>query len=127
MERIQRLATRLVKGMRQLLYEGRLCRLNMFLLDRRRFRGDLILAYNIFHGRLDLPRAEFFEAPSDFVSILDFVWIPCSLPFFDSHAPSIFILHGLRRLTVPLYLNNRLDLINKKQTIIDKFSLLIAT
>ncbi len=34
-------------------------------LERRRRRGDLILAYTIFHGRLDLPRADFFEAPSE--------------------------------------------------------------
>ncbi len=65
MECIQRLATRIVKGMRELLYEGRLRRLNMFSLEYRRFRGNLILAYNIFHGRLDLPLTEFFEAPSD--------------------------------------------------------------
>ncbi len=65
MERIQRLATRMVKGMRELPYEDRLRRLNIFSFERRRLRGDLILAYNIFHGRLDLPRAEFFEAPSE--------------------------------------------------------------
>ncbi len=29
-------------------------------LERRRLRGELILAYNILHGRLDLPQAEFF-------------------------------------------------------------------
>ncbi len=33
-------------------------------ITRRRFRGDLILAYNIFHVRLDFPRAEFIEAPA---------------------------------------------------------------
>ncbi len=59
--RIQRLATRTVKGMRELPYEDRLRRLNISSLERRRVRGDLILAYNIFHGRLDLPPAEFFE------------------------------------------------------------------
>ncbi len=53
MERIQRLATRMVKGMRKLPYEDRLCRLNIFSLGRRRLRGDLILASNIFHGRFD--------------------------------------------------------------------------
>ncbi len=62
MERLQRLATRMVKGMRELPYEGRLRRLNLFSRERRRLRGDLILAYNIFHGRLDFPHAEFFEA-----------------------------------------------------------------
>ncbi len=33
--------------------------------DRGNYRGDLILAYNIFHGRLDFPHAEFFEAPAE--------------------------------------------------------------
>ncbi len=65
MERIQRLATRMVKGMRESPYEDRLRRLNIFSLERRRLRGGLILAYNIFHGRLYLPQAEFFEAPAD--------------------------------------------------------------
>ncbi len=55
MERIQRLATRMVKGMRELPYGERLLRLNLFSLERHRFRGDLIFAYNIVHGRLDFP------------------------------------------------------------------------
>ncbi len=63
--RTQRLITRMVKGMRELPYEDRLRRLNIFSLESRRLRGDLILAYKIFHGRLDLPRAESFEAPSE--------------------------------------------------------------
>ncbi len=65
MERIQRLATRMVKGMRELPYEERLRRLNIFSLERHRLRKDPIWAYNIFQGRLDLPQAEFFEAPAE--------------------------------------------------------------
>ncbi len=65
MERIHLLATRMGKGMRELPYEDRLRRLNIFSLERHRLRGDLILAYNIFHGRLDLPQVEFFEAPAE--------------------------------------------------------------
>ncbi len=59
------LATRIVKGMRELPYEDRPRRLNIFSLERRQLRGDLILAYNIYHGRLDLPQAEFLEAPAE--------------------------------------------------------------
>ncbi len=51
--------------MRELPYEDRLRRLNMSALERRRLRGDLILAYNISHGRLDLAQAEFVEAPTE--------------------------------------------------------------
>ncbi len=65
MQRIQRLATRLVKGMRELPYEDRLRRLNIVFLERHRLLGNLILAYNMFHGRLDMPWGEFFEAPSE--------------------------------------------------------------
>ncbi len=61
-ERLQRLATRMIKGMRELPYEDRLRRLNIFSLERRRLHGDLILAYNVFHCRLNLPQTEFFEA-----------------------------------------------------------------
>ncbi len=65
MERTQRQATRTVKGMRKLPYEDRLRRMNIFSLERRRLRGDLILVYRIFHGRIDLVHAEFFEASAD--------------------------------------------------------------
>ncbi len=58
MERIQRLAARIVKGMRGLPYEVWLRRLNIFSLERSRLCGALILAYNIFHRHLDLPQAD---------------------------------------------------------------------
>ncbi len=65
MERIQRLGILMVKDMREMSYEVRLRPLIIFSLERRRLRGDLILANNIFDGHLDLPQAEFFEAPSE--------------------------------------------------------------
>ncbi len=51
--------------MRELPYGDRLRGLDIFSFERRRLRRGLILAYNIFHGRLDLPQAEFFEASSE--------------------------------------------------------------
>ncbi len=65
MEKLQRLATRMVKSPRDLSYDDRLRRLNLFAIERRLLRGDLILAYNMFQGRLDMPLDEFFEAPSE--------------------------------------------------------------
>ncbi len=54
-ERIQRLATRLVTGMRHLPYEER--------LQRRRLRDDLITASKIFKGLLDIDPHLFFLPP----------------------------------------------------------------
>ncbi len=42
LEQIQRLATRLLKGVRWLTYEERLRRLGLHFLNMRRLRGDLI-------------------------------------------------------------------------------------
>ncbi len=50
----------MVKGLRDLPYEGRLRRLTLFSIERRLLRGDLILAYNMFQGRLDMPLEELF-------------------------------------------------------------------
>ncbi len=55
----------MVIGMRKLPYKERHRRLNLFSLERRCLREDLILVYNIFHGRLDFQHAEYFEAPAE--------------------------------------------------------------
>ncbi len=54
LELIQRLSTRLVTGMRHLPYEERLQRLGLHSLQRRRLRVDLITAFKIFKGLLDI-------------------------------------------------------------------------
>ncbi len=63
LERVQRLATRLVRRLRHVPYEGMLRQFNLFSLERRHLRVDLILAYTIFKGEVDLNPSEFFLRP----------------------------------------------------------------
>ncbi len=63
LKRDQRLASRLMRGLRHVPYEERLRPLNHFSLERRRLRADLSLAFNIFKGEVDLNPSEFFPRP----------------------------------------------------------------
>ncbi len=152
-ERIQCPATLMVKG----ITESPKVNPNIFSLKLRWLRGDLILAYNIFHGCLDLLQVEFFEdlAWRDlrghgfkvrhrcftcFGGKVPAIWgfssrgkscqskssilpcltpssdcwtlyvLSCSPPPLDCYAPSVQILHGLRRFIVPLYFTTIFDL-----------------
>ncbi len=64
LERIQKLATRLVTGMRHLPYEERLQRLGLHFLQRRRLRDGLITAFKIFKCLLDIDPNLFFLPPA---------------------------------------------------------------
>ena len=61
LEKVQRRATRLVKGIRDLPYERRLDILNLYPLSMRRIRGDLIETFKILKGIDHVDPSTFFQ------------------------------------------------------------------
>ncbi|CAH8567491.1 unnamed protein product [Dicrocoelium dendriticum] len=60
-EKIQKLATRMIEGQRGKSYEDRLSSLGLFSLERRRLRGDLIETFKIIKGLSGISSTHLFE------------------------------------------------------------------
>ena len=65
LERIQRRASKKVKGMQHLSYEERPRRLNLMKIEDRAIRGDLIETYKIMTGKLNVDPNHFFRRETD--------------------------------------------------------------
>ena len=64
LEKVQRRATKLVPGLADLPYEDRLKALDLYSLESRRLRGDMILMFKIMKGLTNIKKSDLFISKS---------------------------------------------------------------
>ena len=65
LEGVQRRFTKRLPGMKSLSYHQRLTKLDLESLELRRIRADLIFAYKLIFGLIDINPSEFFTVRVD--------------------------------------------------------------
>ena len=68
LEKVQRRATKLIPSLRNKSYEDRLRELNLYSLEKRRVRGDMIEVWKIMKGKENVDRASLFTLDTNGVT-----------------------------------------------------------